>query len=163
MNLTDLPNALATLYDHGIKECLRQWPELKPHTHLLLSMRWRETLLREAEQALQEAEEVLNRQEQNLIRRIELQPALHPYNAPRFNLGGLWIWTNSLRQRTLSRLSTMTRRPFLSTTGDSSSRSVDWTDAPPTASCSNGSTSTTPASAEPSTPWGSSTEQDEAA
>jgi len=163
MNLTDLPSALATLYDSGIAECLRQWPELKPHTHLLLSMRWRETLLREAEEALQAAEEVLNRQEQQLIRRIELQPALHPYNAPRFNLGTLWIWTNSLRQRTLSRLSTMTHQRFLSTTGDCSSRSVDLTDDAPTANCSSGSTSTTPASAEPSTPSGSSIEQDEAA
>lgn len=61
MNLNLLPDALGLLYDHGIRECLRVFPELRPHTPLLLAMRWRETLLQEAEEEVQAAAEALER------------------------------------------------------------------------------------------------------
>lgn len=157
-----LPEALGVLYDHGLRECLRLYPELRPYSSRLLSMRWREQLLTEAEAEVERASIALDALEQRLIELIEGRSALHGYNPPRLNPGGRqasWNWTSWLPLRMRSLLSTTTQPPCLSTTGDCSSRLAGSEVDAPIDSWRVGSGSTTAASLEPSTPSESSTEK----
>lgn len=153
-----LPDALETLYDEGLSQCLDVYPELRRHKSVLRQMQWAEIELTDSEIRMEDAAALLRQLEAELKAELEAG-TLHPYTLPRrYPVNLLWTWINWQWRRIRLRLNTRTRRLSPFTTSGCSWRSPGWAADAPTASWKRGSTSTTAASAERSTLSGQSTE-----
>ena len=151
--------ALGVLFDRGVPQCVRRFPELGRHQSLLRQMRWAEAELTDRMVEAEDAAHLLQELEAELLQRLAAYRTLQPYTAPRRSLvGTLWSWINWQRRRMRLRLSTQTLPPSPCIISACSSRLPASVDAAPTDSWRTGSASTTPASPGQSTLSGQSTE-----
>jgi len=160
-NIRDLlpDEALGILFDCGVLQCVGRFPELRRHRSLLQQMRWTEAELTGLMVEAEDAAHLLQELEAELLQRLAACRTLQPYTTPRRNLvGTLWSWINWQRRRMRLRLSTQTLPPSPCIISACSSRLPASVDAAPIGNWKTGSASTTPASPEPSTLSGQSTE-----